>query len=144
MRKTLVPLFGLFLALAFARAGDAPSDLQRMQGNWKVIHLEEKGKKITDKELSLMDAIIRKDVVTIRIGNEVGAEFTVKLDPKQAPKALDLTHTLGPDKGKTELGIYTLEEDILKICVEETKKDRPKSFEGAATASCSILILKRK
>jgi uncharacterized protein (TIGR03067 family) len=144
MRIALVPFLGMFVALALLRAGDAPSDLQRMQGVWKVIHLEEKGKKLPDKELSLMDAIIKKDTVTIRIGNEVGAEFIVKIDSKQKPKAVDFTHTLGPDKGKTELGIYSLEEDILKFCVEETKKERPQSFEGPATASCSVMILKRK
>ena len=144
MRIALVPVFSLFVVLAIARAGDPPADLQRMQGVWKVIYLEEKGKKVPDKELKLMDAIIKKDTVTIRVGNEVSGEFTVKLDPKQTPKAVDLTHTFGDDKGKTELGIYSIEEDILKFCVEELRKDRPKSFEGAATASCSILILKRK
>jgi uncharacterized protein (TIGR03067 family) len=52
---------------------------------------------------------------TVAVEREVD-RGTFKLDPKTNPKAMDITGTLGPNKGRTILAIYEVTADALKIC----------------------------
>jgi uncharacterized protein (TIGR03067 family) len=55
---------------------------------------------------------------------------TFKLDPAASPKALDITGTDGPNKGKTILAIYERDGDTLRICYDLTGKTRPTEFKS--------------
>ena len=63
---------------------------------------------------------------------------SVKLDPAATPKAMDITGTDGPNKGKTLLAIYELDGDRLKICYDLSGKNRPTAFQ---TTNGSLLFL---
>ena len=69
---------------------------------------------------------------------------TYKIDAATNPKALDLTHTSGPDKGQTVLGIYTLTGDSLKICFgDPAGKQRPTEFAARPNTQHLLVVLKR-
>ena len=51
---------------------------------------------------------------------------TYTTDP--AKKTIDLVNTIGPRKGKTQLGIYELDGDTVKFCFAGPGKDRPTEF----------------
>ena len=73
------------------------------------------------------------------------AKYRFKIDPSKKPAAIDFTPLLGKEKEKiTELGIYVFEKDQLKMSVDETGKARPGVFEGKATETCSVIVLKKK
>jgi uncharacterized protein (TIGR03067 family) len=72
------------------------------------------------------------------------AEFTLKLDAAKKPKEVDLVHTDGKEKGKTEPAIYDLTADTLKFCVNEAGKERPKDFVSTEKSTFSVMQLKRK
>ena len=141
--KTLSATLVLF-ASELLLAQDAASDLERMQGSWLVASLFEEGKSVPEKELADLEVTIEKDILTVNEKGKAVAKHQFKLDPAKSPKAIDFTHLIGDDKGKTEPGIYAFEKDQLKVCLYENKKDRPAAFEGKGADGYWIVVLKRK
>src|SRR5438874_1107757 len=121
-------------ALVFANlagGGDAKKDLDMMQGKWTVQSIKESdGKNPPDEALKDLEVIVKDDTMKIMLvpKAETLDAFKMKLDPAKKPKAIDFTHTEGPDKGKTELGIYKIEGDTLTVCVNDFDKERPSAF----------------
>ena len=68
---------------------------------------------------------------------------TVKLDPSAKPKAMDITGTEGPNKGKTILAIYELKDDTLRICYDLTGKGRPAEFMSKKDAPRFLVVYQR-
>jgi uncharacterized protein (TIGR03067 family) len=60
-----------------------------------------------------------------RIGDKVPYRGSVKLDPTQHPKAIDLTLDTGPNKGKVSLGVYELDAADYRGCLVAPGKPRP-------------------
>jgi uncharacterized protein (TIGR03067 family) len=135
----------IFGSAALVQAGnDKTGDLDRIQGAWQIVALVEKGKKVPDEDTKDLEIVVAGDRLGIRAKGKAVAEYTVKLDEKQKPRAMDMTITDGDDKGKVAPGIYNLEGDTLKIAMDEEFKNRPKSFDEKDTATCSVIALKRK
>src|SRR5207247_1101990 len=63
-------------------------------------------------------------------GSQVGTspEGTITIDPSKKPKTVDSTATVGPDKGKTSLGIYEIKGDLHTVCFAPPGKERPQEF----------------
>jgi uncharacterized protein (TIGR03067 family) len=123
--------------ITLRREAPASSDLERIQGAWKAVHIEEQG--IT----SPPDDVLKRTPPTLSVaGNNVTwkghsrdraspIEFNgrVYLDPAKQPKTIDFFY-LGKD-AKPMLGIYRLENDTLTLCwnIEPREPDdRPTEF----------------
>ncbi len=65
------------------------------------------------------------------------------MDAAQSPKALDLKFIKGPEKGNVNLGIYELDGDTWRICLNMQGKRRPKKFATAAGSGLALETLKR-
>ena len=137
-------------ALAFANlagGGDAKKDLDMIQGKWTVQSIKESdGKNPPDDFLKDLEVIVKDDTMKIILvpKSETLDAFKLKLDPAKKPKAIDFTHTEGPDKGKTELGIYKLEGDTLTVCVNDFDKERPSAFATKEGTKISVIVMKKK
>lgn len=130
-------------------ADDAKQDLDKLKGNWMLTALEMNGEKapkdLTDRITVSFEGDKMK--VTGVGGDQADAnpEFTIKLDPSKKPKALDATALNGRNKGKTDLGIYEVNGDELKLCMPNDEvKDRPKDFKSPQGANVVNMTLKRK
>ncbi|MBN9522736.1 TIGR03067 domain-containing protein [bacterium] len=152
MRVTSAYLFGLGAVVlglaplaAPAQKGDdkAPDPFQ---GTWEVVKLQVAGADVTE---FLKDA----DATMTFKGNTYAFEAkserekgTFKFDAKAKPATIDLMITEGRGKGKTQLGIYQLDGDTLKLCMaDEGAKERPTKFVSAKDAPEMVLFtLKRK
>ncbi|MBI1832352.1 MAG: TIGR03067 domain-containing protein [Planctomycetes bacterium] len=141
MNKLACCLFLFASALAAGRAGDQPSDLDRLQGTWVVVSLIEKGKAVAAEEAATIEIVIDKDTYTAFEKGKIVVKYQFKLDPTKTPRQVDFTYLVGDDKGKTEPGIYVIEKDQVRFCLDEDKKGRPTKFEGD---SFSVLTLKKK
>jgi uncharacterized protein (TIGR03067 family) len=57
-------------------------------------------------------------------------EGTVKYIPGTSPKAMEVTGTDGPNKGKTFPAIYELKGETLTVCYDLSGKARPTEFKS--------------
>jgi uncharacterized protein (TIGR03067 family) len=111
---------------------DTRKDEESLQGVWQLVALEQEGKPATTAELKEIKdprLTVKGDHVSHGIPG-VAFNGSFKLDAGKKPKAIDLTDASGSEKAKTSLGIYSLEDDTLKICLDVTGRDRPTEFKG--------------
>ena len=65
------------------------------------------------------------------------------MDPSVKPKAMDITGTEGPNKGKIIQAIYELDGDTWKVCYDLSGKERPKSFKTESGTMALLVVYKR-
>jgi uncharacterized protein (TIGR03067 family) len=90
------------------------TDLERIQGTWKVVKADHGGKMLP-REQSTGDEqiwVITEGKISIRYSDGATKEIAYRLDPKTKPKAVDVTIA---DEGGKYLGIYALEDDTLQF-----------------------------
>jgi uncharacterized protein (TIGR03067 family) len=98
------------------------------EGTWKLVSGTMDGKE--------MDALIVQWVKRVTTGNQTvvtaGPQTMLKVeftfDPSQSPKTIDYVVLAGPQKGKTQLGIYKQEGYLLTFCVAPPGAARPTEF----------------
>src|SRR5262245_801268 len=125
----LKPFVALTLVLAFAPTawgGDAKDD-DTLQGTWLPAAAELGGKMFPDEVRKSMKLVIKDDRYTVTVGEKVD-QGIVKLNPKALPKAMDITGTDGPNKGKTFPAIYERDGDTLRVCYDLSGKGYPTEF----------------
>src|SRR5437588_11582015 len=130
---TLKLLVALTLVLSFsptaAWSGDAKDDT--LEGTWLPSAAELGGQKFPDEVRKTIKLVVKGDKYTVTVGKDVD-QGAVKLDPSAKPKALDITGTDGPNKGKTIPAIYEWDGDTLRVCYDLSGKSRPKEVKNEA------------
>jgi uncharacterized protein (TIGR03067 family) len=114
-------------------------DKDAIQGEWGVVAAESRGKSMPAEEIARMSATFAGDKFTLWEGGGVNVAASFSLDPAKSPKQIDLKK----EDGKSQLAIYELSGDELKLCVDESGKGRPSSF-ATSGAGNLMLVLKRK
>ena len=130
---------GLFVA--DAKDDAVKKDVDAMQGKWQIVSLERDGKSV---EVGKDAVRVIKDntyTVTPRPGTTIEGMFTI--DPTAKPKTFDGTATTGDNKGKTVLGIYKIEDDMLTLCWALPGKDRPTEFKSAEGSGVFLAVHKK-
>jgi uncharacterized protein (TIGR03067 family) len=136
---------GLSGAADEAKEEAVKKELQAFQGTWRLISRELDGKKASEEELK--DRVVVFDAagkVSARHGDKITFEAAWKIDPTKKPKAVDSTSTLGENKGKTNLGIYELEGDTLRVCLGPIGKERPTEFSSKPGSGNRLFRLERE
>jgi uncharacterized protein (TIGR03067 family) len=150
-RLSAVFLLIVLISAPALRGEDAKKDLDKLQGTWAVTAMEKGGeaapKDVVEKITVTFkgNKIIMDGPLAAPKGEEpVKPEFTVKLDPAKKPKAIDTTPLSGKFKGKTQMGIYQLEGDELKLCLPNQEvKERPSEFKSPKGSDLAVMTLKR-
>jgi uncharacterized protein (TIGR03067 family) len=131
------------LMVADAKDDATKKDLEKFQGNWSLISAERDGKKMPSEEAKKIrltiqgsEFILRKDAVVISEGS-----FT--LDPTGQPKEVDETITTGPNKGKTFLAIYEIDDQHHTVCFDLSGKKRPRQFSSPPGRGHLLQVWKR-
>ena len=123
---------------------EAKKELERFQGTWKFESLEVGGMKMDVGVYKDVRLILEGDKFTHKEGKEP-AHGTFKVDVSKKPKTIDITFTDGPEKGNTILGIYELDGDTYRVCIDLAKKDvRPTKFESKKGTMLVLEVLKRE
>ena len=119
------------------------TDLDKLQGTWKFVSMEQDGQPAPKGE-EMGTITFEKDKFTVKAGGQVLQAGTQVLDATKKPKAVDATVTEGEGKGTTMLGIYELDGDNLKACFDPQGKKRPTEFKTAAGSGHMLVVLKRE
>jgi uncharacterized protein (TIGR03067 family) len=136
--------FGLLVAVAAAQEDAVKKELEKLQGTWTYLALEQDGKPMPPEELKNMTVTFTGDKFVLKQGSELIRAGTQKIDPTKKPKTIDATYTEGETKGMTRLGIYELTDDTARVCFSTTGKDRPTEFKTAAGSNRYMITIRRE
>jgi uncharacterized protein (TIGR03067 family) len=146
-RSCALLLGGLLSTIATLAPADEPkTDLDMFQGTWSIISNEESGQKAPPDAYQLVRIIFNKDRYEVKEQDAIAELGSLKLDAKKAPKTVDFKITKGDGEGKTQLGIYEINGDTLKLCVSMPpgSTERPTAFSTEAGSNTLLMVLKRK
>jgi uncharacterized protein (TIGR03067 family) len=122
----------------------ADQELEKLQGTWMQIALEENGEEIApDKEMRLI--IADRTIIAARTsGPEPRSDVVrIQLDPTQTPGEIDLIALEGPRKDKPQQGIYRLDGNILQLCLDLSGRGRPSEFDTKPRSAHRLIVLRR-
>jgi uncharacterized protein (TIGR03067 family) len=140
-RKPFVALTLVLLLSPAARGRDTEGDA--LQGTWLPAKAELAGKKFPDEVRKSMTLVVKGDRYTVTVGEAVD-RGTVKRNTAAKPKAMDITGSDGPNKGKRFLAIYELKGDTLRVCYDLSGKARPKEFKTKEGSQLFLVTYKRQ
>ena len=123
-----------------ARAGgdkkDGKGDLEPFQGGWSVTSINKDKQDIPEELIKELKVSFKGNKLNMSfMGKEIAGTCTV--DPSKKPKEVNFKID-GQDE---TFGIYTVDGDTLKLCMADTKENRPKDFQPAD--GLTLIILKK-
>ena len=127
MIRLLAPLSFLVLVAA-EPAADAKKELDKLQGEWEMSALEIDGKQVPEEKIKDTTLRIKGDRYIVST-NKSKYEVTIKVDPAQKPKHMEMEFPNGTCLPKVGKAIYKLDGDKLIIVrAQSTDGDRPREF----------------
>lgn len=133
------------LAASIVSAADDPkTDLNRLQGSWKVVSIEQDGKPSTAPEKAKW--VFSGDDLVIEIVGRTKSKCRIHLGPNSRPKAINRHFTTAIEDDLilcTQRGIYRLDGEMLWICFGETENDRPTEFASKPGSRTTLVKLMR-
>jgi uncharacterized protein (TIGR03067 family) len=147
MRTTLVGLVVVFVVPFAGEAappdpGRVKEEQQRLQGTWKVLSGESAGTPLPLEVTRNFKLSFQGSAFITYIGDQK-REGSYTVDPGKNPRTIDITLNSGPDKGKTQLAIYSVLGNTLRICGAEPGRERPTGFETHDRPGVILLMLRR-
>jgi uncharacterized protein (TIGR03067 family) len=121
----------LFAATLLAGAGICQKqqvDQERIQGTWYVVSVQESGETQTFDDAPRLTVNDDTIVVTPMQGERI--TLTYRVAPKQCPKAIDISHEIDSGGPIVQLGIYSLDDNQLNLCVAGAGQPRPARFDS--------------
>jgi uncharacterized protein (TIGR03067 family) len=92
-------------------------DLQALQGEWKMTRLRVNGQDLPATTVERLAFKFEKNRFAMLLDGKPVAEGSITLDAGKNPKNIDLLAETGVSKGKTDLGIYTLDGNKLVLAI---------------------------
>jgi uncharacterized protein (TIGR03067 family) len=117
-------------------------EVERFQGTWRWESVDNDGIKVPVEDFRDWRIVKEGSKYTLTQGNFV-VKGTFEVDASKNPKTIDITRTEGPKKGTNSKGIYELDGDTYKICMDPEGKNRPTLFESKKGSGYGLQVLKR-
>jgi uncharacterized protein (TIGR03067 family) len=140
MARMLAVLF--LVAVVPAARADDKAELKALAGAWQVADAEIDGKKVTET-FKALELVIENGNYAVKLNAEAD-KGTLTVDAGKKPKAMDITGTEGPNRGKTYLCVYELKDDALTVCYSLDFKTRPTDLKTAEKSNRMLIVYKRK
>ena len=116
--------------------------LAQLQGTWRVVSLEVDGAPIPSAAFSQARIVVDGDSFVSR---GMGADYAgeVRVDDAPAPAKFTLTFKTGPEAGNTNHGIYEVNGDRWRMCLQMTGAAAPQAFATTPGSGCALQTLER-
>jgi uncharacterized protein (TIGR03067 family) len=116
-----------------------------LTGRWKAVSYSLDGNKASDEDLKSVElAIDGQGKASVLRAGRVFIAGTTKVDPTSDPNTIDISYTEGDTKGRTALGIFKIEDDLLTICRSAPDKPRPRSFGSKPGSGHALMTYRRE
>ena len=144
MQRIICVLVVLATPLLLAAGDDdVRKELKALEGTWKTVGLQARGREFPKALVFDFTFIVGADGKAI--GRKPTSEYQAKVtvDPKKNPKTIDNAHETGESKGKVQYGIYKQEGGKWIVCMTPpgaAESDRPKSFDTKDTKNVVFIF----
>jgi uncharacterized protein (TIGR03067 family) len=105
-------------------------ELALLQGEWSLASAMNDGEPMPDNLRKQMKWSFKGDVATRTMSGKPLMKAKITIDPSKMPKTIDHQITDAIFGGGTQLGIYELDGNTLKVCLSYNGGERPKEFSG--------------
>jgi uncharacterized protein (TIGR03067 family) len=133
-------------ALEPMQADALRQEQERLQGAWVVAAVEKQGKPVPAEEwtsgLASRQWVFHGDRVVCASGDH-RVEASYRLGCFTQPKTIDFTPTSGPEQGKRLRGVYDLQPEALRVCLNSSAGKRPTEFTAPADSPWTLVVLQR-
>src|SRR5437868_4456841 len=134
-----------FLAADGSKQDETKKDLQKLQGTWAFVAIEENGVKKSPHDLKGMEDRLNWTFTGSQLIRNLGSELAkgkFRINATKQLKEIDLFDYA--KKGDVIQGIYAFDGDQLKICLGSLQGgERPKSFGSRPNSGQVNFVLKR-
>jgi uncharacterized protein (TIGR03067 family) len=100
------------------------------EGEWQMVSGVMNGAAMEKSTVQWVRRVTTGDETTVYAGPQIMLKVRFKHDPLKSPKTIDYVNTAGANKGKTQLGIYEFNGDLLRVCMAAPGSGRPTRFES--------------
>ena len=114
-----------------------------LEGDWQMVSCVTDGAPMEQSAVQWVKRSTIGNEVSVHAGAKVIMKMTFTHDPTKSPKTIDYVHTAGANKGKNQLGIYELQDDVLKICVGPANGARSAKFDSLRGEGATFTVWKR-
>ncbi|MFN0021329.1 MAG: TIGR03067 domain-containing protein [Pirellulaceae bacterium] len=135
--------FGAFFSTRVAAEDESEKDLKTMAGDWTPVLMQLNGKKQPEELLKSIKLTIKGDKYNTVVGKEKD-EGTLKLDATKVPREMDITTSVGENKGKAIPCIYEITGDELRVCYGLKVTERPTDFKADEIAKGVVMLITYK
>jgi uncharacterized protein (TIGR03067 family) len=115
--------------LTNAQQADMPKIEQTIQGTWRLVGFEQNGNEIPVDQGQDRTIFFGGGAFVVRDGFTMRQAGTIAVDTSTSPKSITMIIGQGEDQNKSFLGIYAIEKDTLKLCLDRRGQNRPEKFE---------------
>ena len=118
-------------------------ELAKLQGAWNIIFLEVDGMTPAPNVYAGSSIVVEGDRFTTRA---MGATYsgTIEMNAEVVPNQFRMTFTEGPEKGNTNNGIYELEGDRWRFCLNLKGGPAPTEFATSPGSGRALETLNRE
>lgn len=120
----------------------ARRDIEKWQGVWQAVSMENDGKPMPADQLKKIKLTVKGTDYHFQNGS-FHEHGSYKFHAAKNPKELDIVVGDGADKGKVYLVIYQVDDEQLTICLESGNKNRPRECTGKAGSGCVLEVWRR-
>src|SRR5262249_36844784 len=114
-----------------------------LEGDWEMVSAVFNGAPMDESAVKWCKRTIRGNVTTVTAGPQVFLKAKFTLDSSKDPGFVDYLNLGGPSAGKSQEGIFELNDNILKICVSAPGKPRPTDFSSNPRDGRSFTVWRR-
>jgi uncharacterized protein (TIGR03067 family) len=140
---TLLVGLGGLLAISAIAEDESEKDLKKMAGDWAPVLMQLNGKKQPASVLKSIKLSINGDKYSTVTGLDQD-EGTLALDATKEPRQMDITSSVGENKGKPIPCIYELKGNELRICYGLNGTARPADFKSGDDEKGVVLLMTYK
>lgn len=116
---------------ANSAAAASPAAATELEGEWNMVSAVMNGAVMDDATVQWVRRVNEGNVTAVYAGPQTMLKAEFSHNAWSSPATIDYTILAGPNRGKRQLGIYSLRQDLLKICMSAPgAPERPDAFDS--------------
>jgi len=113
------------------------------EGEWRMVSGIMNGTPMEQSVVQWVKRATQGNQTTVYAGPQALMKFEFTRDSSKSPKTIDYLNLAGPNKGKSQQGIYKLDGDMLTVLVAAPGAARPTEFKAAPGDGGTLTVWKR-